>query len=95
MQGRLAVDLARQHRPDLVLLDLHLADISGEEVLRLLGEDPATSRIPVIALSSAPEQGDGARIRGLGAAGFLAKPIDVTRFQAMVERVLAGGRSDA
>lgn len=95
MQGRLAVDLARQHRPDLVLLDLHLADISGEEVLRLLGEDPATSRIPVIALSSAPGQGDGARIRGLGAAGFLAKPIDVTRFQAMVERVLAGGRSDA
>jgi len=95
MQGRLALDLARQHRPHLILLDLHLADVSGEEVLRLLGEDPATSRIPVIALSSAPEQGDGSRIRGLGAAGFLAKPIDVTRFQAMVERVLGGAVSGA
>jgi len=95
MQGRLALDLARQHRPHLILLDLHLADISGEEVLRLLGEDPATSRIPVIALSSAPEQGDGTRIRSLGAAGFLVKPIDVTRFQAMVERVLGGGLSGA
>lgn len=95
MQGRLALDLARQQRPDLILLDLHLADVGGEEVLRLLGQDPATSRIPVIALSSAPEQGDGTRIRSLGAAGFLPKPIDVTRFEAMVERVLEGGVAGA
>lgn len=93
MQGRLGRDLARQHHPDLVLLDLHLPDIPGEEVLRLLQDDPATRDIPVIMLSSA--LGNGQRLRDLGAAAYLSKPIDVAVFLAAVDRILEGGVAHA
>ncbi len=93
MQGRLGRDLARQHHPDLVLLDLHLPDIPGEEVLRLLQDDPATRDIPVIMLSSA--LGNGQRLRDLGAAAYLSKPIDVAVFLAAVDRILEGGLTHA
>ncbi len=93
MQGRLGRDLARQHHPDLILLDLHLPDIPGEEVLRLLQDDPATRDIPVIMLSSA--LGNGQRLRDLGAAAYLSKPIDVAVFLAAVDRILEGGVAHA
>ena len=52
MQGRLGWDLARQHLPDLIVLDLHLPDVRGEDVLRWLGDDPRTRGIPVVVLSA-------------------------------------------
>ncbi len=91
MQGRLGFDLARQHHPDLVLLDLHLPDMPGEEVLRLLQGDPATREIPVIVMSSASGNGSGQRLLDLGAEAYLAKPIDVAAFLDAVDRVLQGG----
>src|SRR5205823_14680795 len=52
MQGRLGLSLAREHRPDLILVDLHLPDISGEDVLREVKNDPVLARTPVIVLSA-------------------------------------------
>jgi len=95
MQGSLGLDLARQHHPDLVLLDFHLPDIPGEDVLRLLRDDPATRDIPVIVLSSALGNGTGRRLLDLGATACFTKPIDVAAFLAAVERVLQGGVADA
>ena len=89
MQGSLGMDLARQHKPDLILLDLHLPDVPGQEVLRRLQGDPRTLDIPVILISADATPG---RIRDLLAAGaraYLTKPIDVSRFFAVVEEVLA------
>jgi PAS domain S-box-containing protein len=95
MQGSLGLDLARQHHPDLVLLDLHLPDMYGEEVLRLLQDDPVTRDIPVIVLSSALGNGTGQQLLDLGAKAYFAKPIDVAAFLAAVDRVLRGGVTHA
>jgi PAS domain S-box-containing protein len=76
MQGNLAVDLARQHHPDLILLDLHLPDVDGREVLDQLKRDPATTAIPVVVLSADANPARFARLRAAGAAGYLSKPID-------------------
>ena len=84
MQGRLALDLAREHRPHLILLDLHLPDIPGDEVLRILRDDPATRRIPVVVISAdaMPRQID--RLLAAGARAYLTKPLDIRKFFALL-----------
>jgi PAS domain S-box-containing protein len=77
MQGKLGVDLARQHHPDLILLDLHLPDLHGREVLQLLKHDPATAAIPVVILSADATAREVERLRAAGAAEYLTKPIDI------------------
>jgi PAS domain S-box-containing protein len=76
MQGNLAIDLARQHQPDIILLDLHLPDANGRDVLDQLKRDPATAAIPVVVLSADANPARFARLRAGGAAGYLTKPID-------------------
>jgi PAS domain S-box-containing protein len=86
MQGSLAIDLARQHNPDLILLDLHLPDMNGREVLDRLKRDPATAAIPVVVLSA---DASPARIKWLGAAGaagYVSKPIDAKSLLEVVWR---------
>jgi PAS domain S-box-containing protein len=85
MQGRLGLDLAREHRPDLILLDLHLPDMSGHEVLRLLKSYPETRRLPVVVLSADATQTHVARLTDAGAFGYLTKPLDVAEFLRMVD----------
>jgi signal transduction histidine kinase/CheY-like chemotaxis protein len=85
MQGQLGIDLARQHRPDLILLDLHLPDMSGEEVLRTLREDPATSAIPVVMISADATSSTAKRLLEAGARSYLTKPLDMRRFVRLVE----------
>jgi PAS domain S-box-containing protein len=77
MQGKLGLDLARQHRPDLILLDLHLPDLHGREVLQQLKSDPATAAIPVVVLSADATPAQVERLRAAGAADYVTKPIDV------------------
>ncbi len=89
MQGRLGLDLARQHQPALILLDLHLDDISGEEVLRRLQSDPATTRVPVVILSADTTPGQADRVLALGARDFLPKPIDFKRLLAILAETVA------
>jgi CheY-like chemotaxis protein len=88
MQGGLGIELARQHAPDLILLDLHLPDIPGEEVLRRLREDPVTRGIPVIMISADATQGQVKRLLAAGADHYLTKPLDVKSFVQVVERTL-------
>ena len=83
-----ALALAREHRPDLVLMDIQLPAISGLEVTRWLKDDPALASIPVIAVTAYAMQGDEARMREGGCAAYIPKPIRVADFLATIRGVL-------
>ncbi|MHB8330321.1 MAG: hybrid sensor histidine kinase/response regulator, partial [Acidimicrobiales bacterium] len=89
MQGRLGLDLAREHRPDLILVDLHLPDMPGTAVLERLGEDEATAGIAVAVLSAEVPAHQMRRLLGRGVAGHMAKPIDVRALLSLVDAVRA------
>lgn len=88
IQGGLGVDLAREHRPALILLDLHLPDMHGSEVLARLQSDPVTRACPVVVISADATPGEIARLRGAGAAEYLTKPLDVRKFFAVLDEAL-------
>jgi CheY-like chemotaxis protein len=90
MQGSLGLELAREHRPDLILLDMHLPDLMGDEVLRRLQAEPRTRAIPVVVLSADAVPAHIARTRAAGAAAYLTKPLDVKQFLATLEEILHG-----
>jgi PAS domain S-box-containing protein len=89
MEGKLALELARQHRPDLILLDLHLPGIPGEEVFEQLKDDPRTKDIPVVVVSAdATER----RIKALlaeGATAYVTKPLNIMEFLSVVDEALS------
>jgi PAS domain S-box-containing protein len=89
MQGGLGLELAREHACDLVLLDLHLPDIPGGEVLARLKADPSTSEIPVVVLSADATPGQIERLRAQGACEYLTKPLDVERFLEVLDEQLS------
>jgi signal transduction histidine kinase/DNA-binding NarL/FixJ family response regulator len=96
MMGQLGLDLAREHRPDVILLDLHLPDLPGETVLSRLREDRQTRDIPTIILSA--DATDAVRTPAIetAAQGFLTKPIGVQSLLDLVDRFASrGGMSDA
>jgi CheY-like chemotaxis protein len=80
MQGGIGVTLARTHRPDLILLDLNLPDMPGEEVLGRLRSDPRTSKVPVVVLTAEASSGQVKRLLDAGARAYLTKPLEVDRF---------------
>jgi len=84
-----ALKLARQHRPDLILMDIQLPEISGLEVTKWLKEDDDLRAIPVIAVTAFAMKGDEEKIRGGGCEAYIAKPISVVSFLRTVERFLA------
>ena len=75
-----AMDLARQHRPDLILMDIQLPEVSGLEVTGWLKSDEALSDIPVVAVTAFAMKGDEERIKAGGCEAYIAKPISVMRF---------------
>jgi two-component system, sensor histidine kinase and response regulator len=85
MQGRLALDLARRHAPDLILLDLHLPDMPGWEVLAELQGNDVTRDIPVVIISADATARQVKRLMAAGARAYLTKPIDVAEFFRVVE----------
>jgi signal transduction histidine kinase/CheY-like chemotaxis protein len=88
-RGEIVQDLVRQHRPDLVLLDLHLPGIDGEEVLRRLQADPHTAGPPVVVVSAeVTRSGNRERLLAAGAAEYLTKPLDVPRFLEVIDGLL-------
>ena len=89
MQGRFGIDLAHQHRPSLILLDLHLPDISGEEVLRRLLDDPLTASIPVVMVTADATAGQVQRLLSAGAAAYPTKPLGVAKLLVLVDEMLA------
>jgi len=86
--GMTALDLVRRHKPDLVLMDIQLPEVSGLEVTRWLKDDPELNAIPVIAVTAFAMKGDEEKIRNGGCDDYIAKPISVQRFISVVRRYL-------
>ncbi len=83
-----AIELARQHRPDLIIMDIQLPEVSGLDVTRWLKEDEELRPIPVIAVTAFAMKGDEERIREGGCEAYLSKPISVAKFLETVRTYL-------
>ncbi len=85
-----AMDLARAHQPDLILMDIQLPEVSGLEVTKWLKADPELKVIPVVAVTAFAMKGDEERIRAGGCEAYLSKPISVAKFLETVKRFTGG-----
>jgi len=94
MQGSIGLDMARQHEPDLILLDLNLPDISGREVLSRLQASALTCNIPVVVLSADATPAQIERLLNAGASAYLTKPLDVTEFLNTLDTMLPNKQAD-
>jgi CheY-like chemotaxis protein len=94
-RGQEGIDLARAERPALILLDLHLPDMPGIEVLQALRADPATAAIPVVVVSADATGDQIAEVRASGVADYVTKPFEVPSLLALVDRLLAPVRAAA
>jgi CheY-like chemotaxis protein len=89
--GERAVALTTEHRPDLVLMDIHLPDIDGVEALCMLRADERTASIPVLALTAQAMEGDRERFLAAGFDGYLSKPVNIADLLDAVRRHCEGG----
>jgi CheY-like chemotaxis protein len=85
------IDQAAQHLPALVLMDIQLPDMLGVDALAVLRANPATRRIPVVALTALAMKGDRERLLASGFDGYLSKPLDVATFVDSLEAVMTTG----
>jgi two-component system cell cycle response regulator DivK len=83
-----ALNLARQHHPDLIVMDIQLPEVSGLEVTKWLKDDPELKAIPVVAVTAFAMKGDEERIREGGCEAYLSKPISVGKFLETVRHFL-------
>lgn len=88
MHGGLGLDLAREHVPDMILLDLNLPDMHGDELIQILHAHPRTNGIPVVILSADATESQVERLMNRGALAYLTKPLDVKRFLKLVNETL-------
>jgi CheY-like chemotaxis protein len=96
MQGQLGIELARRHSPDLILLDLHLPDLAGWEVLARLQRDESTREIPVVIISADATSRQLKRLMAAGARAYLTKPLDMPEFfRVIAETSVARIREDS
>lgn len=89
LDGEMGLALAREYRPDLILLDQHLPGISGDAVLARLRADLETCTIPTVMVSADATPRQFERLLDAGASAYLTKPIDVAALLATVEQLLA------
>ena len=82
------LDLAREHKPDLILMDIQLPEISGLDVTKWLKNDDDLKNIPVIAVTAFAMKGDEQKIREGGCEDYISKPISVTRFLEVIDTYL-------
>ena len=87
-----ALDLARKHHPDLILMDIQLPEVSGLEVTKWLKDDQELRRIPVVAVTAFAMKGDEERIREGGCEAYLSKPISVGKFIETVRHFLGSAQ---
>jgi CheY-like chemotaxis protein len=87
-RGHAGLEMARTRQPKVVLLDLHLPDINGDEVLRLLRADPGTQAIPVVILSADANDRQIQRLLEAGATAYLTKPLDIHTLVATVDEMM-------
>ena len=88
--GAPSLDLAKAHKPALVLMDIQLPTMDGITALRRLRDDPETAAIPVVAVTASVTPGERDKVVAAGFNGYVSKPIDVTTFGAMVDSHIAG-----
>lgn len=86
--GRQALPLAREHKPDLIVMDIQLPEISGLDVTKMLKDDPALAGIPVLAVTAFAMRGDEQKIRAGGCDAYLSKPISVATFLDTIKRFI-------
>jgi len=89
--GLEALDLARAHKPDLILMDIQLPEVSGLEVTKWLKEDDELHSIPIIAVTAFAMKGDEERIRQGGCEAYMSKPISVPKFVETIKNYLGDG----
>lgn len=94
-EGLRALDLAREHRPDLILMDIQLPEVSGLEITKWLKDDEELKSIPVIAVTAFAMKGDEQKIRDGGCEAYIAKPISVAHFVEMVQRFIGRAAAEA
>jgi two-component system cell cycle response regulator DivK len=87
--GMEALQIARDHKPDLILMDIQLPEVSGLQVTKWIKQDNGLKHIPVVAVTAFAMKGDEEKIREGGCEAYLAKPISVLAFLQTVERFLA------
>jgi two-component system cell cycle response regulator DivK len=86
--GMEALRLAREHHPNLILMDIQLPEVSGLEVTKWIKEDDSLKDIPVIAVTAFAMKGDEEKIREGGCEAYIAKPISVTNFMEVIQKTL-------
>lgn len=87
-----ALGLAREHNPDLILMDIQLPEVSGLEVTKWIKDDDALRHIPVVAVTAFAMKGDEQRIRSGGCEAYISKPISVVTFLETVRRFIGHAR---
>ena len=85
----MGLELAQNHKPDVILLDIHLPDMDGKEVFKNLKANEKTSAIPVIALSADAMESDIKEVLNLGFTSYITKPIDVADVFRRIDEALA------
>jgi len=95
VDGHQGIQLARAHQPDVILMDINLPGISGIEALKILRDDPATARIPVVAISANAMPTDVQKGLEAGFVSYLTKPIKVKEFMEALDAVLGSGQAHA
>ena len=90
--GREAVEVATEHVPDLVLMDIQLPDVDGVEALTRLRANDETASIPVLAVTAQAMYGDRERFLAVGFDGYVSKPVNVVQFLAVVRQHCDGVR---
>ena len=88
MQGTIGLELAHQHRPDLILLDMHLPDLSGAEILHKLKADATTAKIPVVICSADATEAQVHSMLAAGANAYLTKPLNVSELLRILDQIL-------
>jgi len=88
-----ALELARRHRPDLILMDIQLPEVSGLEVTKWLKDEEGLSDIPVIAVTAFAMKGDEERIKQGGCEAYISKPISIGTFLETVRRYLGEAKA--
>ncbi len=86
--GRVVIEMTRKNRPDLILMDIQLPEVSGLEITKMLKADDDLCGIPVVAVTAFAMKGDEQKIRSGGCDGYIAKPISVASFLQTVSRFL-------
>lgn len=91
--GNKGIQMADKSHPDLILLDLNLPDMNGDEVVEILKKQPSTQDIPICILSADAQRSQITRLKSMGVADYLVKPLDIAQFLAVIDQLASSGKS--